>query len=91
MHFRRLYYKIKHLWSKLTYIHILSLHPDADLLERNVWHKVDFYIKQGDDNRCLVDEIRIQAVVGEAPKLCGVSVSPTDMIVIKDDEKKNKS
>jgi len=52
---------IKNIWKRLTWIHIVSIHPNTDLMKDKKWYFVYFYIRRTGKN-IEIDDINIKEV-----------------------------
>ena len=46
---------IKNIWKRLTWIHIISIHPNIDLMKDKTWYFVNFYVKRTGKNIEIAD------------------------------------
>lgn len=51
------------IWVRLTWCHILSIHPKAEFLKDGKWYRMDCYLKK-DGKNIIFDDIKIY-VAGE--------------------------
>lgn len=53
--------KIEAIWKRLTWIHIISIHPNTDIMKDKEWYVVNFYIKR-EGKYIKIDNITIKNI-----------------------------
>lgn len=62
--FKKLIFKLKDFWRRLTWCHVISVPKNSDAFEDGEWYAVSYFIsKRGKE--ILVDDVRITKISEE--------------------------